>query len=125
MRRFLIRNAAGEQVGEGVEWADRTVTARQQPSRGVDFASSASELALAYSGIGLSIDWLDPEPADRSRDGDGGVIGIAAFRAGIGYAARRLAETHDMYLERGESHLRNHVIDDLSDDAIRVELAKS
>jgi hypothetical protein len=79
MRRFLIRNAAGEQVGEGVEWSDgRTETRGLYGHRAVDgyFAMGVESAERGLASARLSIAWLDPEPADRSRDGDGGVIGF-------------------------------------------------
>ena len=65
MRRFLIRNAAGEQVGEGVEWAggavDRVAVhvfshAQTHTLRNIDAVRR-----MLFSEP-VTIDWLDPEP---------------------------------------------------------------
>jgi hypothetical protein len=59
MRRFLLRNAAGEQVGEGIEWADGSLCMNSPGRRNYDGYSDAAEFARLNPGA--LIDWLDPE----------------------------------------------------------------
>jgi hypothetical protein len=70
MRRFLIRNAAGEQVGEGVEWSDGSVAAKLDAARLPTNFLNTKDLSPSLAPHGFSIDWLDPEPGTLTDDTD-------------------------------------------------------
>ena len=80
MRRFRLLDSTGTVRGEGVEWSDLCWLSYQldgDEPRMVNLRQLRllAEPADAERIMGHRIDWLDPEPADRSRDGDGGFIG--------------------------------------------------
>jgi hypothetical protein len=82
MRRFRLLDSTGAVRGEGVQWSDLCWLSYQidgDEPRMVNLRQLrlVSELADSERIMGHRIAWLDPEPADRSRDGGGGIIGFA------------------------------------------------
>lgn len=58
MRRFLLRNAGGEQMGEGVQFSNGQV----RISLPAFHVANLEELERWRATARASIDWLDPEP---------------------------------------------------------------
>jgi hypothetical protein len=87
MRRFLIRNAAGEQVGEGVEWPDRQCTAFVYSHHQQHALHGFGGVTALFDGR-VTLEWIDPDTTSRGPnhtvadiDGGGpGGTGTASFR---------------------------------------------